>query len=239
MRRSVISITAAALCAAVPLRATIAVIDYTAIGQLIKSGLTETQQLAQQVQTAENTLNAYTLAAKQATGLGEVAKIWQQYQQTMGQLQGLYGQFSNGGNLQNYLNQFQNVNYWAQVPPGQYNATAAQSWDQNSLTQKQQNDNWAQSIALHQQMLQQNAAQLQRAQSVANSTDSELAAIQSSAQLNAGIANELLEIHALLVQEQQALQARQASVANDDAMKQAASQKALTWTFTPSAPVGW
>jgi P-type conjugative transfer protein TrbJ len=228
-----------ALCAALPCHATIAVIDYTAIAKMVQQGMTQLQQLSNEVQTAQNTLNSYVLAAKQATGLADVARIYQQYQQTMGQLQGLYGQFANGGSLQNYLDQFQTVQYWAQVPPGAYAQTAQQSWTQNSLTEKQQNDAWAQNIAQHQQLLAQDAQKLQQAQGAAQGADAELAAIQANSQLLAAVGNQLLEIHALLVAEQQALQSRQASQANGDAIQQAATQKLMQWTFVPSSHIGW
>lgn len=238
MRRAFI-VTTAALTVAVPAPATLPVIDYTAIAKMVQQGLTQTQQLAKEVETAKNTLDAYTLAAKQATGLADVARVYQQYQQTMGQLQGLYGQFTNGGSLQNYLNQFQNVQYWSQVPPGNYAQAANQSWDQNSQTQKQQNDAWAQTIAQHQQLLAQDAQKLQQAQGAAQGADAELAAIQANSQLLAAVGNQLLEIHALLVAEQQALQSRQASLANGDAIQQAATQKLMQWTFVPSSHIGW
>jgi P-type conjugative transfer protein TrbJ len=194
---------------------------------------------AKQVEQYNLQLQQYANEIKQATGLADVARVYQQYQQTMQSLQSLYGQFQNGGNLQNYLNQFQNVNYWAQVPPANYPAAASASWNQNSQTQKQQNDAWAQMLAQHQQLLQQDAARLQAAQASANGADSQLAAIQASAQLNAAIANQLLEIHALLVKEQQALQARQATVANDEAMRKAASDQFYRSTYQPAQRIDY
>jgi conjugal transfer/entry exclusion protein len=62
-----------------------------------------------------------------------------------------------------------------------------------------------------------------------------LAEMQANAQINAAMANQLLEIHALLVQEQQALQARQASQANEDAMRKAASDRFNQWTVQPGS----
>ena len=236
--RTLSALTSAVLVAAVPLLSLgtgIPVVDVAAIGKLVQNGLTETQQLAQQIQTARNTLDTYVLAAKQATGLGEVARIYQQYQQTMQQLQSLYGQFANDGSLQNYLQQFQNVQYWEQVSPQNYAQAASSSWDQNSQTQKQYNDAWAQSLAQHQQLLQSDAANLQRAQGSAQSADSMLAEMQANAQINAAMANQLLQIHALLVQEQQALQARQASQANDEALRKAASEAYARPTYQPSS----
>src|SRR5689334_13547120 len=199
MRRSFL--TAVALSAALPFTgsATIPVVDYSAIAQAVTGYLKQVQQYAQQVQAYQLQLQQYANEIKQATGLAQAAQIYQQYQQTMGQLQGLCGQFTNGGSLQNYLQQFQNVNYCAQVPPGNYAQAANQSWDQNSQTQKQLNDTWAQSLAQHQQLLTQDAAALQRAQTNANTAQGQMQAIQAGAQINAAVAQQLLEIHALLV----------------------------------------
>jgi P-type conjugative transfer protein TrbJ len=228
--------TAAVLTAAVPAPAGIPVIDYSNLFQNTTTALKTVAMTAKQVEQYNLQLQQYANEMKQATGLADVARVYQQYQQTMQSLQGIYGQFANGGNLQNYLNQFQNVQYWEQVPPANYPAAASASWSQNSQTQKQQNDSWAQAIAQHQQLLQQDAARLQTAQQSAAGADGELAAIQASAQINAAIANQLLEIHALLVQEQEALQARQASQANDEAMRQAASAAYARPTYQ-DAPV--
>jgi type IV secretion system protein TrbJ len=107
------------------------------------------------------------------------------------------------------------------------------------LAQKQFNDDWATSVAQHQQLLQQDAANLQRAQSSAQSADSMLAEMQANAQINAAMANQLMEIHALLVQEQQALQARQASQANEDAMRQAATERYLHWNYQPAQKISY
>jgi len=232
MRRAVIVMTAAVLTVAVPAPAGIPVIDYSNLFQNTTTALKAVQSYAQQVQQYQLQLQQYANEVKQATGLADVARVYQQYQQTMQSLQSLYGQF---GNLQNYLNQFQNVNYWAQVPPANYPAAASASWNQNSQTQKQQNDAWAQALAQHQQLLQNDAARLQSAQQSASGADSELAAIQASAQINAAIANQLMEIHALLVQQQEALQARQASQANDEAMRQAASDAWSRGVYQPSS----
>lgn len=238
MKRAVATI-AAALVIGAPLRAQWAVIDTSNLWQNTTTALKSVAMAAQQVQQYQLQLQQYQNEMKQATGLADVARVYQQYQQTMQSLQSLYGQFANGGNLQNYLNQFQNVNYWAQVPPANYPAAAGASWNQNSQTQKQQNDAWAQALAQHQQLLQQDAARLQAAQQSAAGADGELAAIQAGAQINAAIANQLMEIHALLVQEQQALQSAQASRANEAAQRQAATNAWSQNTYQPAQEISY
>jgi P-type conjugative transfer protein TrbJ len=228
-----ILITAAfGLLVAVTAQAQIPVTDYantyqnttTALNS-VKSVAQGAQQIATQVNQYQTQLNQYANEIKQATGLAQVAQIYQQFTQTQQQLQSLYGMFANGGNLQNYLNQFQSVQYWQQVPPGNYSQSASASLNQNSQTQKDADDRWAQGLAQQQQLLAQDAAAMERAQTNVNTAQGQMQAIQASAQINAGVASELEQIHAMLIQQQEALQARQASQANQEAMAKAYNDK--------------
>jgi P-type conjugative transfer protein TrbJ len=250
MRRALITITAAvlaasawtgarrtaakglALCLAIiawmagpSARAQWAVIDGSNLLQNTTTALNSVRSVAQQISAYNLQLQQYANEMKQATGLADIARVYQQFQQTQQQLQQLYGQFGNGGSLQNYLQQFQSVNYWSQVPPGNYSQAANASLNQNSQTQKDYNDGWAKGLAQHQQLLAQDAAALERAQTNANTAEGQMQAIQASAQINAAVAQQLLEIHALMVQQQEALQARQASQVNQEAMAKAYNDK--------------
>jgi P-type conjugative transfer protein TrbJ len=238
MKRASIAITVALVIGAPCLRAQWAVIDGSNLLQNTTTALNSVRSVAQQISAYNLQLQQYANEMKQATGLADIARVYQQFQQTQQQLQSLYGQFANGGSLQNYLQQFQNVNYWAQVPPGNYAQAANQSWNQNSQTQKQTDDQWAQTIAQHQQLLAQDAAALERAQAGAQGADGTLAAIQANSQLLAAVAKQLMEIQALLVQEQQALQARQGSQANQDAMGKALNDRVMGVGTTYTAHEG-
>jgi P-type conjugative transfer protein TrbJ len=242
MRRFTVAIATAVLAVALPfaVRGTgVPVFDASNLLQNTTTALKTVAMAAKQVEQYNLQLQQYANEIKQATGLADVARVYQQYQQTQQQLAQLYAQFGNSGNLQNYLNQFQNVAYWQQVPPQNYAQAANSSWNQNSQTQKQQNDAWAQALAQHQQLLQSDAARMEAAQRSAAGAGTELAAIQASSQLNAAVLNQLLQIHALLVQEQQALQTRQASGANDEAMRKAANQKFEGWTYKEGSGRTW
>jgi P-type conjugative transfer protein TrbJ len=231
MRRFTITIAAAVLASsawtASPARAQLATIDGSNLLQNTTTALNSVRSVAQQISAYNLQLQQYANEVKQATGLADVARVYQQFQQTQQQLSQLYSQFAGGGSLQQYLSQFQSVDYWAQVPPGNYSQAANASWNKNSQTQKNFDDKWAQALAQHQQLLQQDAAALERAQTNANTADGQLAAIQASAQINAAAASELQQIHALLLQQQEALQARQASQANQEAMGKALNDKIM------------
>ena len=239
MRRAFITIAAAVLAASVPhARAQWAVADAGNLVQNTTTAMNSVRSVAQQISAYQLQLQQYANQVKQATGLADVARIYQQFTQTQQQLQSLYSQFAGGGNLQQYLSQFQSVDYWAQVPPGNYSQAANASLNQNSQTQKNVDDNWAKALAQHQQLLQQDAAALERAQTNANTAEGQMQAIQASAQINAAVAQQLLEIHALLVQQQEALQARQASQANQDAMGKALNDRVMGVGTTYTAHEG-
>ena len=112
-------------------------------------------------------------------------------------------------------------------------------WQRSSQDQKQADDAWVQQISQQQQLLTQNAAALQRAQGNLNGSGGEMQAIQSTGQILAAMAQELQQIHALLLAQQTALANQMQTNASQSALSQAAGQKALTWTFTPSSGIGW
>ena len=148
------------------------------------------------------------------------AQLWQEAQQTMNSVMGTVGMFQNGSALQNYLNQFQNVNYWLSASPSSYTYQTA-----GSVAQKQANDALVKGIVAQQQQIQKDAATLQQLESQASSADGQMKALVAANQLAALQQEQLLQIRELLLQEQQALAARQQTLANDEAMRQAATQK--------------
>jgi len=122
---------------------------------------------------------------------------------------GTAGMFQNGSALQSYLNQFQNVNYWLSAPPGNYTYQTA-----GSVAQKQANDALVKGIVAQQAQIQKDAATLEQLQSQASTADGQMKALMAANQLAA----------ALLVQEQQTLAARNQTLANEEAMREAATK---------------
>src|SRR5438552_2337935 len=126
MKRAVTLITAAALVVAVPftsLGTGIPVVDVSQISQTIVSNLRLAQQYAQQVQAYRTQLLQYAQQLQQGLGLAQAAQVWAAAQDTMRQLQGVYQtyqQLTSQGGLEQYLNQFRDVNYYMNNPSGQY-----------------------------------------------------------------------------------------------------------------------
>ena len=220
IKKRVLRVIGIALLAALPLTSTgtMPVIDYSNLTQNITTALHQVSAYAKQVQQYQLQLQQYANEVKNT--VAPAAQLWQDAQQTMNSVMGTVGMFQNGSALQNYLNQFQNVNYWLSASPSSYTYQTA-----GSVAQKQANDALVKGIVAQQQQIQKDAATLQQLESQASSADGQMKALVAANQLAALQQEQLLQIRELLLQEQQALAARQQTLANDEAMRQAATQK--------------
>jgi len=208
------------------------VIDYSNLTQNITTALHQVSAYAQQVQQYQLQLQQYANQVRNTAA--PVAQVWQQAQQAMNGVMGTAGMFQNGSALQSYLNQFQNVNYWLSAPPGNYTYQTA-----GSVAQKQANDALVKGIVAQQAQIQKDAATLEQLQSQASTADGQMKALMAANQLAALQQEQLLQIRALLVQEQQALAARNQTLANDEAMREAATQKFFNVPQITINHTGW
>ena len=208
------------------------VIDYSNLTQNITTALHQVSAYAKQVQQYQLQLEQYANEVKNT--VAPAAQLWQDAQQTMNSVMGTVGMFQNGSALQNYLNQFQNVNYWLSASPSSYTYQTA-----GSVAQKQANDALVKGIVAQQQQIHKDAATLQQLESQASSADGQMKALVAANQLAALQQEQLLQIRELLLQEQQALAARQQTLANDEAMRQAATQKFFGAPVIQLNHTGW
>lgn len=198
--------------------------------QSITQTLKQVQQYAQQVQAYQLQLQQYANQIKNT--LAPAAYIWQEANKTVGDVMSTVNMFQGQGTqLQAYLKQFQSVDYWRNISPAAYPPQSA-----GSEAQKKANDALVQGIVRQQQRLQQDAVTLERLQSNAQSAQGQMQAIQAANQLAAAQIQQLMMIRALLIQEQQALAARMQTQANDEAMRQAATEKFMKWNYQSTAP---
>ena len=221
MRRIVLTLVALALVAALPLTSPggIPVIDYSNLLQNTTTALKQVAAYAQQVQQYQLQLQQYANQVRNT--VAPVAQVWQAAQSTMNSVMGTVNMFQGGqSQLQGYLNQFQNVNYWLSASPNSYTYQTA-----GSIAQKQANDAMVKGIVAQQAQIRADAATLERLQSQASTADGQMKALYAANQLAALQQEQLLQIRALLVQEQQALAARNATLANEEAMREAATKK--------------
>jgi P-type conjugative transfer protein TrbJ len=235
MQKSVLTWVALALLAALPLTSPggIPVIDYSNLLQNTTTALKQVAAYAQQVQQYQLQLQQYANQVRNT--VAPVAQVWQAAQSTMNSVMGTVNMFQGGqSQLQGYLNQFQNVNYWLSASPNSYSYQTA-----GSIAQKQANDAMVKGIVAQQAQIRADAATLERLQSQASTADGQMKALYAANQLAALQQEQLLQIRTLLVQEQQALAARGQTLANDEAMREAATKKFFDVPLITVNQSGW
>jgi P-type conjugative transfer protein TrbJ len=235
MKKIVLTTVALGLVAALPGTSPgtgIPVIDFSNLTQNVVTALHQVSAYAQQVQQYQLQLQQYANQVKNT--VAPVAQVWQASQGAMNSVLGTVHMFQSGSQLQGYLSQFQNVNYWLSAPPSSYAYQTA-----GSVAQKQANDAMVKGIVQQQAQIQADAANLQRLQSQAGSADGQMKALMAANELAALQQEQLLQIRALLVQEQQALAARNATLANEEAMREAATKQFFNVPIITINHTGW
>ena len=236
MRKRVLTAVGLFVAAALPISSPgggIPVIDFSNLTQNVITALHQVSAYAQQVQQYQLQLQQYANQIRNT--VAPAAQVWQQAQQTMNSVMGTVKMFQGGqSQLQSYLNQFQNVNYWLSASPSSYTWQTA-----GSMAQKQANDALVNGIVAQQAQIRADAATLERLQSQASTAEGQMAALMAANQLVALQQEQLLQIRALLVQEQQALAARAQTLANDEAMREAATEKFFNVPLITINHTGW
>src|SRR6266699_1416575 len=200
MRKVILMAVALALVAALPLSSAgsgIPVIDFSNLTQNVVTALHQVSAYVQQVQQYQLQLQQYANQVKNT--VAPVAQVWQAAQGTMNSVLGTVNMFQGGSQLQGYLSQYQDVNYWLSAPPSSYTSQTA-----GSIAQNQANDAMVKGIVQQEAQIRADAANLERLQSQAGSADGQMKALAAANQLAALQQEQLLQIRALLVQEQQA-----------------------------------
>jgi P-type conjugative transfer protein TrbJ len=235
-KRTLFLFVALTFIAALPVRSpgNWPVIDASNLTQTTTTALKTVAMATQQVQQYQTQLLQYKNQLLNTTGIAPALQIWQQSQQVMNQLMALTSIFRNGGSLQNTLSQFQNVNYWLNTPVTSYPKQPA-----GNVLETQANAAMFQGLAKQTQLIQQDAATLERLQTTASGAQGQMQALSAANELAALEQQQLLQIRALLVQEQQALAARNATSTNSDAMRAAATQQYYSTHLAPETNQGW
>ena len=157
MRKLLLTSVALVLVAALPATSPgtgIPVLDVSNLVQNTTTALKQVQAYAQMVQSYQLQLQQYANMVKNT--VAPVAQVWQTAQGTMNGVLGTVNMFQNGSQLQGYLSQFQNVNYWLSAPPSSYTYQTA-----GSVAQKQANDAMVKGIVQQQAQIQADAANLE------------------------------------------------------------------------------
>ncbi|TWI62551.1 P-type conjugative transfer protein TrbJ [Pseudoduganella lurida] len=232
-----------------PVHATgIPVFDAGNLSQNLISALQAMLQTAKQIQQYQTQLEQYRNMLQNTTA--PVANVWDAAQNTMDGLRRatdtLQHYKNTLGSLDNYLGRFHDTAGYRQSPCFSGGRCSQADWDAlsasqelGSQAQKRSNDALFRAIDQQQDALQSDARQLERLQSAAQGASGQMQAIGYANQLASQQANQLLQIRALMVAEQNALAARNQAQADREALARAADARVLAPRFEPSVQRSW
>jgi P-type conjugative transfer protein TrbJ len=150
------------------------------------------------------------------------------------------------GSINNYLGKFKDTSSYRNSPC--FKATGcsdsewamlSQSHDIGSEAQKKATDALIHALDKQQDSMEADARQLQRLQAAAQGANGQMQAIGYANQLASQQSNQLLQIRALLIAQQNMMAARNQALADQEAIQGAASEKFRKGTFTRSPAVAW
>ncbi|WP_412058713.1 P-type conjugative transfer protein TrbJ [Bartonella sp. DGB2] len=212
------------------------VIDVSNLIENINTEIENVRQTAHMIEQYETQLQQYEIMLQNAAA--PAAYIWDQAQDTINKLlqeqSALEEYKSRLGNLQGYLNQFQDVSYYRSSPcyssGGCSDAERAKLEKKRILAsevQKKANDDWIRSINQHQEALKQDARTLERIQINAQSAAGQVEAAGYANQLSSQQTNQLLQLRAQLLAQQNAEAIKAQTEADRRAEQEAASAQFL------------
>lgn len=209
----------------------IPVIDGTNLAQNVMTAIESVSQTLKQIEQYRTQLQQYENMLQNT--VAPAAYIWDQAQSTIDGLMNAVDTLSyyknQVGSLDAYLGKFQDVGYYRSSPcfsaagcSEADRAVLAQNRRMANESQKKANDALFKGLESQQGALRNDARQLERLQSVAQSANGQLQAIGYANQLAAQQTHQLLQIRGLLVAQQSAVAAQMQAQADLDARQQAA-----------------
>ena len=235
---------AACICltmtALAPVFGGIPVIDYSNLTQNTVSAVQNVEtaansaaQYAKQLMQYKTQLDQYADQVKNS--LAPVTSVWQNAQATINSVLSTVDAYKSiGTDLQGYLNKFQDTNYWMSAPSSAYQLQTT-----GPAAQMKSNAALMHGILQQQNQLRQDAAALQQLQGFAQTAQGRMEALQYANQLASLQAKQLMDVRTLLIQAQIAEATRNQTLANDEAMRQAADSKFFGGSFQYNAPTGF
>lgn len=192
------------------------------------------------VQQTIELVNQYQTQLKQYDNMlqntaAPAAYIWDEAQSTINDLMKTIDTLDNYGNqvggINNYLEKFQDVDYYRSSPcfnaNGRCSAADLNAIDKNrrvgSESRKMANDAMLKGLLQQQENLKADAQRLERLQSGAEGATGQMQAIGFANQLSSQLANQLLQIRGLMIAQQNAIATRMQVEADREAQQQAAT----------------
>ncbi|QIQ22516.1 P-type conjugative transfer protein TrbJ [Zophobihabitans entericus] len=213
----------------------IPVADGLNLGQNIMNVMEAINQTLKQIEEYETQLQQYENQLKNS--VGPAVQIWDKANETMNNLNAAMSKLEQYkrqiGDIDSYLNKFQDVKYYQTAPclsTGKCTAEDIERLNEASAFSagavKVSNDAALSTINLQQKSLMADAKQLERLQGAVQGADGQMAALQYSNQLAGNQANQLLQMRALLVAQHNAVITKQAAD-NDKTAQEAAAIKSV------------
>ena len=195
----------------------------TTATQNVAQTLKQIDQYAQQVRQYQTQLQQYAQQIKDATL--PVSQIWNQAQGTMRDMMGLVNQ-AQGGQMLAYLQQYKDLNGWLSTNGSGY--YYPQVIQQGYALQKSTNDTALQMAQAQRAALLNDVQRFQGLENAAGSADGADKLLSYANQIAAEQTQQLMQMRALCNQMLEEAAARDAALANRQAMMDAATQQALS-----------
>lgn len=203
--------------------------------------LKQIQQYRTQLQQYENMLQNTTAPAQQ---------IWDAANMTMRQLRSSIDTLDHYkatlGGIDAYLRKFRDTNGYRGSPCFSVNGCTQAQWQAmteserlGSESQKRANDALFRGLDRQQQSLESDSQQLERLQSAAQGANGQLAAIGHANQFASHQSNQLLQIRALLIAQQNVIATRNQALADREARTDAATARLREGAFRRSPVKNW
>lgn len=233
----------------------IPVIDATNLSQNMTSAIESVTQTLKQVEQYTLQLQQYMTQIQQYENmlkntLAPVAYIWDSVQTTINGVLNTVDTISaykqQFESLDNYLGKFQDVSYYRNSPcfsssgcSSAERAIMEQNRTLASESQKKANDALIRVLDKQQNALKTDARTIERLQSNAQSAGGQMQALGAANQLASAQTNQLLQIRALLIAQQNALAAQMQAQVDSEAQKAAATEQLVKNRFSKSSDRGW
>ena len=226
----------------------IPVIDATNLTQNIMTAIESVAQTLNQIEQYKTQLKQYENMLQNT--LAPAAYIWDQAVTTMNDLRAAIDTLnfykSQLGSIDAYLAKFQDVDYYRNSPCFREGGCTDAQWaaikDQQSLgsqAQKKATDALFKGLDKQQDTLVADALTLQRLQSSAQGASGQMQALGYANQLLSHQANQLLQIRALLIAQQNMVATRNQALTDREAQQAAAAEQLRKRTFKPSPKREW
>ncbi len=227
----------------------IPVIDATNVVQTTVSAAKSAAMVAKQIQEYQAQLQQLEIQIRD--NLAPAAYLWDQAQGTMQKLMGAVNTLEyykrQLGSVDNFLNKFQDVNYYRNSPcfklggqcTAEERALLERTIDLASESQTNANKAMFKALEDQQKQITVDARRLEELQKNAQGSQGQLEAIGFATQIASHQSNQLLQIRGLLIAQQNAIATQMQAQLDKEAKQQVIAEKVRKNTFQKSPPKAW